>query len=212
MVFKRTYRKKKSKRRFYKKKPSKKLVQTIQRVINKNAESKIANFNTGNTLVTFNSGINLVTDMRQILPNIARGTAINERSGDQLLCQSLVVKGYVKFAINSVASIPSVPTVLVRLMIVSLKTRSNYSDAAASSSPLNSLIRKGGSTTTFAGNISDINAEINTEIWTKHCDKKFYVTQDFLVTAAGNNNVKNTVKFFNYRFRVKKKLLDTMIL
>lgn len=207
MAFRRKYRRKRLVRRIRRKKPSKKLVKTIQRVINKNAESKIANFNTGNTLLAFNSGINLVTDMRQVLPNIAKGTSVNERAGDQLMCQSLVIKGYIKANIQSTAGVPSSSTILVRLMVVSLKTRSNYSDASASSSPLNSLIRKGGTTTTFAGNISDINAELNTEIWTKHYDRKFYLTQDFLVTAAGNNNVKNTVKFFNIRLKCRRKLL-----
>lgn len=201
-----TFYKRKSYAR-YKKKPSASIVRTIKKVINKSTETKIANFNTGASLIKFNSGINVVGDYYQVVPDIAQGSMINERIGDSIRAQSLRIKGYLKLNINTSPSVPSVPTVIVRLMVVSLKTKSNFDEVIGSSAPLNGLIRRGGVTTTFAGNLNDINAEINSELWTKHYDRKFYLSQDFVHTAIGTSNIKNTVKFFNINVKCKDKVL-----
>lgn len=201
-----TFYKRKSYAR-YKKKPSASIVRTIKKVINKSTETKVANFNTGASLLKFNSGINSVADYYQVVPSIVQGPMINERIGDSIRAQSLRIKGYVKLDIITTASVPNVSTVLVRLMVVSLKSKSNYDEVIGSSSPLNGLIRRGGITTTFAGNLNDINAEINSELWTKHYDRKFYLSQDYLNTAVGAADIRNTVKFFNINIKCKDKVL-----
>lgn len=201
---KRVYKKKRVYRKPKKVIKSKRLAKTIQKVINKNAETKLANINTGASLVLFNSGINTTADMRQIVPNVTRGTADNERIGDQVTGQKLQIRGYLRAQINTVASTTGLPQIIARLMVVSLKTKSNYTEVVSSSAPLNALLKRGGTTTNFAGFLNDIYADINTELWTKHYDKRFYLSQDYLVTGSGAVDISKGLKFFKINVKCKK--------
>lgn len=191
---------------------SKPLRDAIRKELRKNVETKHAYHTSGDGLTKFNSGITATGDMMQIMPNISQGTADNARIGDQIRGQKLNVKGYVKFDTTTSSGYNNQgnPTVLCRLMVVSLKTKPNYTEATSSSTPLSGLLKKGGTTTSFSGILSDIYAPINTDLWTVHSDRRFYLNQDYLAQYGGGTqqivgqDIKNTVKFFNISVKCKK--------
>lgn len=189
------------------------LTKLIKSVIHKQAETKQAYTTTGSSLIKFNGGVDNTGDMIQIMPNITNGTADNARIGDQLRAQSLNIKGYVKLDVNELALNQAMPNVIVRLMIVSLKTKPNYTEATSSATPLAGLLKKGGTTSNFTGALQDIYAPINTDLWTVHSDRKIYLTQSYVQQFGGGttqlfaSDVSKTVKFFNINVKCKNKLL-----
>lgn len=186
----------------------------VKAVLSALAENKQAFHTTGNSLVMFNSGIDAVGDMMQIVPAIAQGVGDSNRIGDQIRAKSLNIKGYVKLNLNDVPDSTKLPSVICRMMIVSLKTRPSYIDATASSAPLATLLKKGGTTVGFTGLLSDIYAPINTDVFTVHHDTNFYLNQTF-VNAIGASvpsqyvpqDISGTVKFFNFQVKCKNRLL-----
>lgn len=196
-------------------KPSKVFVKKVKTVLHNQAETKHAYHTTSNASLTyFNSGINSTGDMLQIMPNISQGTADNNRIGDQIRAQTLNLRGYLKLDINtSGASNSDLTTVVARLFVVSLKSKPNYTEATSSASPLSGLLKKGGTTVGFTGVLSDIYAPVNTDLWTVHHDRKFYLNQSHIQNFNSTTNaivpvdVRNTVKFFNLNVKCKNKLL-----
>lgn len=196
-------------------KPSSTFAKKVRQVIHKQAETKHAfHQSSSGSLTYFNSGINSTGDMLQIIPNITQSTADNGRIGDQIRAQSMNLKGYLKLDINtSGASNSDLTSVVARLFVVSLKTKLNYTEASSSATPLNALLKKGGSTVAFTGLLSDIYAPVNTDLFTVHHDRKFYLNQSMIQNFNSTTNaivpldVKNTVKFFNLNIRCKNKLL-----
>lgn len=199
----------------YRRQPrSKGIISFIKKVMNDNMETKQAYTTTGNSYITFNSGINSTGDMQQIIPNIARGTADNERIGDQIKMQSFYLRGHIKVDFNtSGASNQDLCNIVCRLMVLSLKPKANYTEASSSSTQLAGLLKKGGTTSNFSGYLQDIYAPINTDLYTVHADRKFYLNQSFMqnfnstTNAIVSTDVKNTVKFFKIKIRCKNRLL-----
>lgn len=189
-------------------------VKAVKAVINSQSEDKIAYHSSGSSLVMFNSGIDSTGDMLQLIPNIVKGTDVNERIGDSLTAKSLNVRGYLKLNTNDIIDGTKLPSVVARVMIVSLKYRKSYTDSLYAY-PLGGLLKKGGTTTSFSGLISDLNAPINRDLFTVHHDRKFYLNQSFMATPQGTTfastivatDIKNTVKFFNFNIKCKGKKL-----
>lgn len=193
-------------------------VRNVKQVIQSLTETKEAYTTSGNSSLTmFNSAIDSTGDMMAIMPSIAQGVKDNERIGDQVRGQSLNIRGHIKLNINAFDALPTatdltkLPSVVARLMIVSLKSKPSYLEAVSSSAPLATLLKKGGTTVAFTGVLSDIYAPINTDAWTVHADRKFYLNQSFVNTLGTSapstviaQDIKNTVKFFNLRVRCKK--------
>lgn len=211
---KKVYKKKRVIKRKLVKRAKPALKSFIKKVIREQTETKEAYHTTSNAGLTyFNSGINSTADMLQIIPNITQGTDDNNRIGDQIRGMSLNIKGYLRFDPNNLINDASMTNVIARLMIVSLKTKSNYTEVISSATPLNGLLKKGGTQTAFTGILSDIYAPINTDLWTVHHDKKFYLSQDYLYqpptagVAMVASNLKSTVKFYNMSLKIKNKLL-----
>lgn len=191
------------------------MVKLIKSVIHQQAEDKKAYLTSNNSNLTyFNSGINSTADMLQVFPNINTGTNSNERIGREIIAKRFNIKGYVRLDTNTTFNDYALPQVLCRMMIVTLKNKPNYTDATSSSTPLGALLLKGGTTTNFTGILSDINAEINTDVWTVHSDRKFYLSQDALIQPAGSSatsqavNTSRAVKFFNIPIRCKNRKLQ----
>lgn len=190
-------------------------VKAVKRVISSTVETKQAFMTSAtNSLTLFNSGINAAGDMLQVLPNISQGTTDNSRIGDQIIAKKLNIKGYVKLNVNDVMDSLTLPNVICRLMVISLKYRSAYPDSAGSSAPLAALLKKGGTTTNFSGNLSDIYADVNTDLWTVHADRKFYLNQSYVATPGAapaqsivSTDVSKTVKFFNINVNCRNKKL-----
>lgn len=217
-----------AKRRNVKKRPAKKTVKKaikrnsnrifekkVLKVIHKQAETKEAYTTpSAGSLTFFNSGISSTADMLQVLPNIQTSVLDNGRVGDQIRLQKFNIKGYLKLDINTSGSSNSdLTAVYCRLFVLSLKQKPNYTDATSSSTPLSVLLKKGGTTTNFSGQLSDMMAPVNTDVFTVHADRKFYLNQSMLQNFNNTLNaivpidMKNTVKFFNIPVRCKNKLL-----
>lgn len=194
--------------------PRPSLVRTIKQVVNSLSETKQAYYSSGNTLTMFNSGIDAVGDLQQLVPNMSNGTEDNQRIGQQVRAKSLNIRGYIKLNVNDVNDSTRLPNVIVRMMVVSMKTAPNFNEAQAQAPKVATLLKKGGTTTTFSGILSDINAPINTDVFTVHHDRKFYLNQSY-VNATGvsppstvlSQDIKNTVKFFNLTVKCKNKVL-----
>jgi hypothetical protein len=195
-------------------KTKKQLVKVIKKVISSQNETKQAYITTGNSLVKFNSGITAVGDLIQVLPNIAQGTGEGQRIGSQIRAQKLNIRGFVKLDINTANNNSKLSNVIVRMMVVSMKTSPSYQDALGMSPKIGSLLMKGQSTTAFEGYLQDIYAPINTQVFTVHSDRRFYLRQDNLLPIGASppstnlsQDVSNTVKFFNINVKCKNRLL-----
>lgn len=192
-------------------------VKAVKSVISSQVEDKFAYLSQGTSLTYFNSGIDSSGDMLQVIPNIAKGTNDNERVGDSITAKWLNIKGYVKLNTNDIIDSTRLPAVYVRMFLVSPKYRNNYSDVIGSTSPLSALLKKGGTTSGWSGLISDMYAQVNTELFTLHEERKFYLSQSFIASpgtqpgapsALVASDTKETVKFFNMSWKCKgKKLL-----
>lgn len=192
------------------------LTKLVKAVIRQQSETKQAYITTGDSLIKYNSGINSLGDYTQVLPNITQGTADNARIGDQIRAQSLTIRGYIKMdpiLSSGTFNNQGYPNMMARLMVVSLKTKANFTEATSSTTPLSGLLKKGGTTSGFTGVLSDIYAPINTDLWTVHADRKMYVSQDIVAQYGGQTtalvaqDLKNTVKFFTINVKCKNKLV-----
>lgn len=189
------------------------MVRQIKQIVRSITEKKQAYTTTGNSLLMFNSGIDSIADCTQIMPSIAQSIYDNGRIGDQVRGVSLNIRGYVKLNINDTSDSTKLPNVAVRMMILSMKNKPTWTDVTSTATPLNTLLKKGGTTTAFTGVLSDLHAPINRDVYTVHHDKKFYLRQDFINAIGASvpsqyvaQDVSRTVKFFNLRVPCKKLL------
>lgn len=190
------------------------LKKIVKQVNKERTENKEAYHTSNSSSLTFvNGGINSTADMLQIVPNVTQGTGDASRVGDQCRIQNFSIKGYLKLNINQSFNSTTLPSVIARLFVVSLKTKPNYTEASSSATPLSGLLKKGGSTTGWTGVLSDIYANVNSELWTTHYDKVFYLNQPFLLQPPTLNaislpvDIKNTIKFFHIKLKCKDKLI-----
>lgn len=199
------------------KKPSKFLKRTIQSIVSKNIEDKLAYRTTGDSLVYFNSGINSSGDVLQVLPDIGNGTGENNRIGDQIRAKYMVIRGYLQMAINTSYNDIATKRLGVRLLVVASKKVMPYPDLASQAG--SALLEKGGVVSTFAGNISDLYAPINKEAYTVYYDKIHYLSQSYIREQIGSStptqlvsvDVSKGIKFFTIKIplRGKKLLYDS---
>lgn len=181
------------------------LVKTIQSVINKNAENKICFGSLQNSY--YNSGINSAADCVTCIPNLGIGSADNQRIGDQTRVQSHVVQGCLQLATPSTNI--SNTRIAVRLMIVQPKQFGNMADAIAAGAVWTSyLLKKGGTTSAFTGQLNDLWAKINTDAITKYYDKVFYMNTAYSQgTGNGISQIGDSIKFFKVNLTRRNKLL-----
>lgn len=171
----------------------------VQQVINKNLEDKQAY--QAVTDVNYNSGINSAGDLNFIIPNIANGTTDNARIGDQIRAKSLIVKGH--FITNLTFNAYSQARIGVRMMIIAPKAYNSETSAIAGSAVwLNTLLKKGATTSAFTGTTQDLYAPINTDAITKYYDRVFYVRSPYVVGTITDGielSTSTTTKFFTIR-------------
>lgn len=209
-----TYSSVKKHRKRMAKKTNKKMAKVAKQVIASEAEPKRAYTSTGNSLIKFNSGIDSVGDLIQILPGIGQGSGESQRDGNRITARSFNIRGYLKLDINDVDDSTKLPNVAARLMVVSMKVTPSYQDAQTLASKLGTLLKKGATTTAFAGNLQDLFAPINTDVFTVHYDKVHYLRQDYLNVIGAtppsqrvSADISKTVKFFNINVKCKNRKL-----
>lgn len=199
-----------SKRKAVRRAKKSNFVKAVKAVIHSQAEDKIAWYN--GSLTKYNSTINTTADMVSVLPAISNGNTSASRIGNSIRGKSLNVRGHMRLDYLNTANQSNMTQVAVRLMVVSLKPAGQYTYDTTSTAPLNSLLEKGGSVSAFTGTLDDLYSNINTEVWTKHYDKVYYLTQSYInqPATAGLSAVatdpRNAIKFFNIRVPCKKLL------
>jgi len=72
---------------------------------------------------------------------------------------------------------------------------------------MTTLIKKGGTTTSFTGVLDDLYAPINTEAITKYYDKVFYLNLPYMNTAVGETSTSSSTKYFRITKNLRNKLL-----
>lgn len=196
-------------------KPSKNFVKAVEKVIHKDVETKEGYRELG--LTQFNSAINSSGDVQVLLPTTFKGTNDNNRIGDQMRAQKLVIKGYLMLNSTPISVNVNPGTnarVAVRMMIVQPKSYQALADIQSSASVwMGYLLKKGATVSSFDGTIPSLYAPINTDAITKYYDKVIYLSTDtFYMPPAtplstGFNNSKSSVKFFRKTFKLRNKLL-----
>lgn len=199
-------------------KPSKYLNKTIQKVINKNEEDKIATAKF--PITSFNSGINSSGDIIGVMPALNLGTNNANRIGNQIMAKSLMI--YANLLVKNTATTTSLSDYMpnsrigVRVMIVQPKTVMNRPDVTNNQGAwLSRLLRDGASSVAFDGSLDNFYLPINTEAITKYYDKKFYFKSDSVYLPPTNTEAitiqtLNTVKRLNIPVisKLKKILFD----
>lgn len=182
----------------------------VLQVIKSQAETKQA-FLT-QTPIDFNSGINSAGDALRIIPNITRGSADNNRIGDQIRAQKISIRAILQMLPQGVGQGDGVRKIAARVMIVTPKGYPNWATASANATTwMPMLLKKGGTTTAFTGDISDLFAPGNTDAITFHYNKVHYFNQPSVIqqTAAGLVSVDQShlVKFLKINLRCRNRLV-----
>lgn len=191
--------------------PSKGLKKQILSVIKSRVESKQAYTSFAPT--DFNSGISGAGDIIRIVPAIGLGTGDYQRIGDQICPQKLTIRGIIQMLPQGNGQGDGLRKIAARVMIVTPKTYPNWSVASTNTGWQNYLLKKGGTTGAFTGDISDLYAPVNTDAITCHYNKVHFFNQgSFFLSGAGVTGVvpfeqNNMVKFFTKTFRFGNKVL-----
>jgi hypothetical protein len=193
-------------------KPSKSFEKKVKQVIDKEVETKQAFHTLAQT--TFNQAISLAGDYNQLVPSIGLGTGDYQRIGGKITAQGLNIRGVLRMIPNETTDSTSFTSAIVRLMVVSNRSISNLEQAAANTTWLTTLLKKGGTTTGFTGVLSDLYAPINRDSFIVHYDKRFYLNQSYLNSVGASppsvtvaHDIKNIVKFFNINIKCKNKTI-----
>lgn len=189
----------------------------VQALIHADTEDKQLFLSSGNTLVSFNSGISGASDMLQVIPNQTKGTNSGDRIGDVINVNKYTISGYVRLGLKTQSGTffnePKLSNVICRLFVLSMKSNVSYNAAIGQPGILTSLLKKGLTTSSFTGVLSDVMAPVNTDVFTVHHDQSFYLTQDynFLPTTGTYANssvaidVRDSIKFFKIKMKTKSK-------
>lgn len=191
----------------------KNLKKEIKSLIHKSTETKYAAVTNDpvDTIVKYNSGITTGGDLNLLIPPIAPGVGQQQRIGMKLRLQTCRVKGYVRldYSVLADAGSTKMPAVAVRVLAISIKRNTQFSSMVSNGAGiLGELLRKGQTLTSFQGRLSDLFAEINTDQFTVHYDKVFYLNQDNLSSLTNiNNTTKDAIKFFDFNVPCRNKEL-----
>lgn len=182
----------------------------VLNVIHSEAETKQGAVST--SLVQFNSSISGTGDILRIIPQINKGSGDNARIGDQIRAQKLVIDGILNFPpiLNSNVNSPGKCSIGIRMMVVTPKSYGNWGSANVTSTWLNNLLKKGGTTVGFTGDPMDLYAPINYDAVTCHWNKVYYMNQYFTQHLGSTTDVaiplQGTIKHVKKVFRFKNSL------
>ena len=199
MPFKKNYKRKPAykKRVPYKKKTgSKALVQTIQKVLNKNEETKYVTYYAQNNSIIYYSGSTYNVSNFQLVPAIYQGTTSGNRVGNQIQVTSHIVKYRLFVPTGTTATEP----VYCRVMVGHIRSKPADSPATYGFSDF----FRGGSGGTIAPQATDLDLMLkpNTFNWVIVYDKIHKIGQsgtnvsnpqcannDFIVSTMGRINL-----------------------
>lgn len=194
-------------RRGRKQNPQRAFRNAIQKIVNKNVETKQAYHIMAPT--NFNSGIDAAGDALRILPNIVRGDDVSNRIGNLVTGQRLKVTGAISWS-PSIGGFGTFANARlgVRVFIIQPRQYSNVDAVLANTATwMPMLLQKGSTATAFTGQINDLWAPLNSEAFIKYYDKVFYLNGTYQSTAVGMTQLIGATKIFRANLKVKEKLL-----
>lgn len=173
----------------------------VQKETHKDQETKVAYHQ--QNLLTYNNAIDTTTDIRYVLPAVGMGIDSNERIGDELRAQKLRIQGHLLMTVQGVINYCRVG---VRLMIVQPKA---YNDQISIFNNYNvwmpALLKKGAVASAFDGSISSLYAPINRDTMTCWHDELIIMTVPQMVTAVGQQETAQSVKFIDFNINLRNK-------
>lgn len=173
-------------------KPSKAFVKKVQRIIHADTETKTVVFTSSAT--AFNQQINSAGDALRLMPQIANGTAENQKIGNVIRLQSLNVRGVLTFAYQTAAINTRIG---VRLLVLRSKRFKDWNQAAIDLGTNYTRLLE-GSTAGATGLVADFNTPINNDYFSVLKDKRFYMSQSNQTVGTTVNDTMNTTKFINF--------------
>jgi len=174
-------------------KPSKAFVRKVQKIIHKDVETKTVVFNSNVT--AFNQQIDSTGDCLRLMPQIANGTAENQKIGNVIRLQSLNIRGVLTFT-QAQASAANT-RIGVRLLVLRAKRFGDW-NAAATDFATNYTKLLEGTTTGFQGLVSQYNTPPNHDYFSVVMDKRMYMSQSLQNVAGITYDNINTTKFVNF--------------
>jgi len=187
--------------------PSKAFVKKVQKIIHADVETKQQYHIMAPT--NFNSGIDAAGDAIRVLPNVIQGTGENNRIGNQLKAQSLIIKGCVSWS-PSIGSFGTFANARlgVRLFVIQPRNYSEIGEVLANTATwMPTLLQKGGVAAPFTGAINDLWAPLNSEAFIKYYDKVFMLNGTYQSTAVGMTQLLGATKMFKIALRCKNKTI-----
>lgn len=207
----RTYKRKTLRKTYKKKFNLKKYVKSIaSSVVHKNTENKEAY--TTQVPVDFNSAISASGDVLRIIPNVAQGTDGHNRIGDKITPLSLTSKLILQMLPQGSAQGSGVSKLAVRLMLITPKSYPNWATASANTATwMPQLLKKGGTTVGFTGDISDLFAPYNSQAITLHWQKVYFFNQSYSTIPSNNTtplafDQAHLTKFITIPLKFRKKM------
>lgn len=179
----------------------------VQKIVNKNIETKQSYHIMAPT--NFNSGIDAAADALRVLPNVGRGDDVSNRIGQLITAQRLRVQGAISWSPSAGQFGTFANARLgVRLFIIGVRQYNSVSDALANTATwMPILLQKGSTATAFTGAINDLWAPLNSESFIKYYDKVFYLDGTYQANATGMSQLIGATKLFKANLRVKNKVL-----
>lgn len=187
-----------------------KIVKALKQLINKSIDSKVETKQGFVTLTPtdFNSGISGVGDVLRVIPNMTQGPDGHNRLGDVIEPQSINLRMIVQMLPQGANATYYDRKIAVRLMLITPKQFPNWAAASAGTATwMPQLLKKGGVTGGFTGDISDLYAPYNVEAITCHWQKVLYFNQNAFPNGTLNTTLDQShlVKFVNKTIKLKGK-------
>lgn len=176
----------------------------------------------------YNNSASVVGDLRPVLPGIIQagqllpdGTKmknnIESREGNKLHLQSIRIQGIVTIPSNDLPDSNDRAMLACRLLCFScdkFKTHEALSNEWDSGENLReSLLRQGASAVGFDGTLAGLWLPLNTEMFTTHYDRTFYLARGQVVTLTAGTEGRGAAympasyRSFKINLKVKNKLL-----
>jgi len=157
----------------------------VNRCIRRNEETKMSS--NQYTLSSFNSAISANADLITLLPQVAVGTAQNDRIGNKIRPIRMEITGYVLYYADSLAGLNDSKMIGGRLFCFQDKTTRSYANNIYNFN----LLNLGGTGNNFLGTALNWVSPHNKEQFTFFADKKMVFLKPYGLT--NNNTPSSTV-------------------
>lgn len=184
-------------------KPSKRFTQKVQSIISKDTETKVVVYQGSTT--AFNQQVNSSGDAMRLMPQIANGTAGNQKLGNMIRLQSLKLRGVITFQLPQTTV--NNCRIGVRLLIVKAKRFKDYVQSASDlGTNFNKLLE--GTSTGLDGSLAAYNTPVNLDYYSCVYDKRFIMTMSSSASASQVvNDMRQAVKFVNINIPYSRRTL-----